>query len=201
MSKPIPLQFGTYYHIYNRGNNRQNLFLEERNFAFFLDKYWRYIPPVADTFAYCLLWNHYHFLVRIKTEEEQRAWWAAEQKRSPEHVLLKGPSQQFSNLFNGYAKAVNKVYGRTGCLFEHPFHRIEIHGEAYFSRLVTYIHLNPQHHGFVSDFRDWPYSSYPVLRSPARTLLMRDAVIEHFDSLDRFESAHRIVADPGAFTP
>lgn len=52
MSKPVTLQSGCFYHIYNRGNNRENLFLEERNYRHFLRLYARYIPPVADTYAY-----------------------------------------------------------------------------------------------------------------------------------------------------
>ena len=52
MSKPTPLEYDTYYHIYNRGNNRENIFFEEKNFAYFLDRYAAYIEPVADTYAY-----------------------------------------------------------------------------------------------------------------------------------------------------
>jgi len=68
VSKPIPLQPGKYYYIYNRGNNRENIFLEERNYPYFLRHYARHIEPVADTFVYCLLRNHFHFLVRIKDQ-------------------------------------------------------------------------------------------------------------------------------------
>ena len=56
-----PLQFGQYYHIYNRGNNRENLFAEQRNYPYFLKLYAKHILPVAKTFAYCLLPNHFHF--------------------------------------------------------------------------------------------------------------------------------------------
>jgi putative transposase len=68
MTSPTPLQPGQYYHIYNRGNNRENVFIEKRNYPYFLKLYARHIEPVADTYAYCLLRNHFHFLVRIKTE-------------------------------------------------------------------------------------------------------------------------------------
>jgi hypothetical protein len=71
MSKPIPLEYGHYYHVYNRGINRQNLFIEDRNFRYFLELYAKHITPIAHTFAYCLLYNHFHFLVRIKTIAEQ----------------------------------------------------------------------------------------------------------------------------------
>lgn len=59
------------YHVHNRGNNRENILVEERNYQHFLKLYAKYIEPVGDTYAYCLLGNHFHFLVRIKTMEEQ----------------------------------------------------------------------------------------------------------------------------------
>jgi hypothetical protein len=70
MSKPAPLQYGQYYHIYSRGTNGENIFVEERNYRHFLRLYTRYVSPVADTFAYCLLRNHFHLLGRIKTLDE-----------------------------------------------------------------------------------------------------------------------------------
>ncbi len=70
-----PLEFGQYYHIYNRGNNRENLFVEEREYPYCLRLYGKYILPVAQTFAYCLLPNQFHFLIRTYTEEEQEAYW------------------------------------------------------------------------------------------------------------------------------
>ncbi len=72
MHTVTPLTPGHYYHIYNRGNNKENLFLEERNYRYFLQLYIQHIFPIADTFAYCLLRNHFHLFVRVKTEEEFR---------------------------------------------------------------------------------------------------------------------------------
>ena len=81
MSTTIPLQYGEYYHIYNRGNNRQDIFIEERNYRYFLQLYTKHVVPVVDTFAYCLMRNHFHFLLQIKKPEQKN----------------KEPSQAFSN--------------------------------------------------------------------------------------------------------
>ena len=62
----IPFVSELHYHIYNRGTNRENVFVEERNYRHFLQLYAKHIQPVAETYAYCLLKNHFHFLVRIK---------------------------------------------------------------------------------------------------------------------------------------
>ena len=61
---------GRYYHIYNRGINSCNLFEENTNYEHFLRLYEKYIHPIADTYAWCLMKNHFHFLVRIKEERE-----------------------------------------------------------------------------------------------------------------------------------
>ncbi|MEM9776697.1 MAG: transposase, partial [Chloroflexota bacterium] len=72
MSKSKLLIPGYYYHIYNRGNNGENIFIEAKNYSYFLRLYIKHIELVAFTYAYCLLRNHFHFLVRVKTDEEQR---------------------------------------------------------------------------------------------------------------------------------
>ena len=62
--------------------------------------------------------------------------------------------------------------------------------EAYFTRLITYIHQNPQKHGFVKDFRDWKWSSYGALVAITPTRLQRDDVLDWFGGLSRFVEAH-----------
>ena len=68
MVSSSPLLYDTYYHIYNRGTNGENIFVQERNYEHFLKLYEKHILPVADTFAYCLLRNHFHISVRIKSK-------------------------------------------------------------------------------------------------------------------------------------
>jgi REP element-mobilizing transposase RayT len=118
-----PLQPGKYYHIYNRGNNRENLFHEERNYAYFLRLYAFHIEPIAETFAYCLLKNHFHLLIKVKDLPE---------------IQSRDFSQPFSNLFNAYTKSINKAYQRSGSLFQRPFGRILVTSDAYFKQLITY---------------------------------------------------------------
>lgn len=182
MSKPIPLLPGKFYHIFNRGNNRENIFLEERNYRHFMHLYAEHIEPVADTYAYSLLRNHFHLLVRIKDD--------AETLRVSETRRVPAVSQAFSNFFNAYTKAFNVAYNRTGSLFEHPFDRKEVTSEVYFVRLVIYIHLNPQKHGLVDDFRAWPYSSYNALVSTRPTRLKRDDVWSWFDGMEHIRKLH-----------
>ncbi len=69
-----PLEPGIFYHLYNRGNNRETLFRYDENYRYFLALYARYAEPAFDTYAYCLLPNHFHLLVRVRSESEQAQW-------------------------------------------------------------------------------------------------------------------------------
>ena len=190
---PIPLQYGLYYHIYNRGNNRENVFIGERNYRYFLQLYLKYIEPIAWTFAYCLLRNHFHLLVRIKDLTGDPPEFSTDND-SLGHlsglVTLPNPSRQFSHLFNAYTRTINHTYQRTGALFQRPFGRIPVTTDAYFARLIVYIHQNPQKHGFVEDFRDWPYSSYQTLLSDRPTHLQRETVLNWFDGPQSVAALH-----------
>jgi REP element-mobilizing transposase RayT len=174
-----PVTFGTFFHIYNRGNNRENIFVQPRNYAYFMDLWWKHTSLIAETWAYCLLRNHFHALVFISNRDEL-----------PDQNI-KEPSQYFSNFFNAYARGVNLATGRTGALFERPFKRIPVDSENYLIRLAVYIHQNPQKHKFIEDFRDWDYSSYPHLISNAPTRLQRDRMMDLFGSRDDFIRIHQ----------
>ena len=188
-----------YYHIYNRGNNRENLFIEKRNFSYFLSLYVKYIEPIADTYAYCLMKNHFHLLVRIKSEDEYQASQEQASRVLETREVLKpkkfNPSQSFGNLFNAYAKAINKGYERTGSLFEERFGRIPVTNDAYFTTLIFYIHYNPQKHGFVDDFRNWEWSSYQALIGAGETRLKRNEVLAMFNGQNRFKEFHQGMVD------
>ena len=209
MTSPTPLLYNTYYHIYNRGVNGENIYLEERNYELFLKLYEKHLLRVTDLFAYCMLTNHFHVSLRVKSEEEiieykktldketlrvsstnnrqgrqgSLANEEASRARKPLGSDKLGPqyaSDQFSNFFNAYAKTINKAYGRTGSLFQHPFGRVPITSDRQFWNVIAYIHQNPQKHKFVKDFRDWKYSSYGIILSDVKTSVNRSKVMEWF---------------------
>jgi hypothetical protein len=192
-----PLAYNTFYHIYNRGINGENIFEEERNYTYFLQLYSKHVRPIADTYAYCLLRNHFHFMIRTKSEAEQEEWWA--RNKVPEETRAvftpMSPSFQFRIFFNAYAKAFNKAYKRTGGLFENPFKRIVVDKYGYYIWLIIYLHRNPQKHGFVTDFREWKYSSYKAILSRSPTHIQRQTVLDWFGGRDAFLDAHKLDVD------
>lgn len=179
------------YHIYNRGINGENIFKEEKNYLYFLQRYAHHITPIADTYAYCLLKNHFHIALKIRSLEEIKVFY---KNKFPEKISIppisRIISQQFASLFNGYAQAINKSYNRTGGLFEEPFRRILINNQSYLAELIFYIHNNPEKHGFVKDFRDYPHSSYHSLLHTAQTKLKREEVLSLFGGREKFEEFH-----------
>lgn len=196
MSKSNILVPGHYYHIYNKGNNGENIFIEPRNYTYFLKLYAKHIEPVAFTFAYCLLRNHFHFLIRIKTDEEQQAFHETSEVLETSEVFNpRNPHQAHSNLYNAYAKSINKSYGRTGSLFANRFKRKHVNSDAYFLNLVAYIHQNPQQHQFVDDFQQWKWSSYDGLLSDGNTKLKRNQVLDWFGNKSQFIDFHQNPVD------
>jgi putative transposase len=187
---PIPIKNGKYYHIYNRGNNGIDLFYETENYYHFLRLYEKYIDPVAETFAWCLMKNHFHILVYIKETDDIDV--TKLKYSSTEKPKTVNASKQFSNLFNAYTLAMNKRYNRTGSLFEKNFKRKVVISENYFQKLIFYIHNNPVHHRFTEHIVEYPWTSYGTIISTKQTKLQRNRVIESFNDLGNFKYYHSI---------
>ena len=176
-----PLESSFYYHFYNRGNNKENIFIEEDNYSYFLKLLVKYLLPIANIYSFCLLPNHFHLIIRIK-----------EDTFLPEKIK-KGKTaihQPFSNLFNAYTKAFNKKYNRTGSLFQKHPKRILIKNEIYLRNLIIYVNTNPTHHK-VANFSEYKFSSYQALISSKPTLLNRNEVIKLFENLENFKYVHK----------
>jgi putative transposase len=185
MSRVEHLERGKYYHIYNRGIDGCDIFRQSENFEYFLRLYEKHIEPIADTYAWVLMKNHFHFLVQIKdlpVKPDLPGFY------NPEG--LKPPHQYFSNLFNAYTKAFNKRFKRTGSLFEKNFHRKRINNMKYLKNVLVYIHQNPVQHKIRERASDYPWSSYQTCISVKHTRLKRDTVVGWFDNIGNFQYYH-----------
>ncbi len=161
------------YHVFNRTNNKEKLFLSDENHRFFLKKYSYYLSPFSETIVWCLLSNHFHFLIKIKSEELIKTDLQSRTEESlsaTEKGFLKGDinlseliESAFKRFFQSYALAFNKVHKRKGNLFYKPFKRLEVIDESHFTQVIIYIHTNPVKHGFTRDFSTWKWSSYQTI--------------------------------------
>ncbi len=208
------LEYGKFYHIYNKGVGSLNIFRTNDNYLHFLNLYDAYINPVANTFAWCLMPNHFHFLVRIKDEDEigylnpdnktakdaDKKWQTFfPDKNYEEHKItdLKKPVpyRLFGHLFDAYAKAYNKSCKRNGNLFEKSFNRKLVDNERYMKELVRYINNNPVKHGFVEHTIEYPWTSYLSVLSDKVTKLEREQVLLWFDDKENFKYCHKSTDD------
>jgi putative transposase len=204
----IPLEPDKMYHIYNHANGNDNLFYSEDNYLYFLKRYAELLAPILDTYAYCLMPNHFHCLIKIKSEKEIFDFLRTNEKiaddvgfnefkemkielpNHPENIFSIHLSKQFANFFSAYTQALNKQLNRKGNLFIQSFHRKEIEDEMQAKENVLYIHCNPVHHKFTNTIDAWKFSSYKAHLSDKPTMIKREQVINLFDTKDNFIFCH-----------
>ncbi len=164
--RSIELCADEYYHLYNRGNNRERTFYERENYGFFLRRLRKYIVPILDVVAYCLMPTHYHLLVLLKEAD------------------LSHRMQLFSI---SYTKAMNKRYDRVGALFQGAFQAKHVDENNYLVHLSRYIHLNPVMAGLVERPEDWEFSSYrEYIGLRGGTLPKPEIVLSQFPSPEAY---------------
>lgn len=142
-----------YYHIYNRGGNHKDLFLESNDYYYFLSLFKRYLSDEAEfdssgrpfvkfdnqveLVAFCLMPNHFHILCYLM---------------EPDGII-----HLMRSVMTAYTMYFNKKYKNTGKLCESAFLASRIDTEMYLWQVSRYIHLNPIDAGF--DFKTYNYSS------------------------------------------
>lgn len=169
MPRP-PYLPGHYYHLYNRGAHQFSIFKEPENYLFVLRKIKHYLVALElSMIVYCLMPNHYHFLVR--QDGEQHAGLL------PQRVS------------NSYTKAYNKRYDHSGTLFESNYRVKPVESDAHLLHLCRYIHGNPVKDGLVANPADWPYSNYQEwIGQRDGTLCDPEFVRQHFTSPVEYRS-------------
>ncbi|MGH7197401.1 MAG: transposase [Candidatus Omnitrophota bacterium] len=148
MPRKLRLQFeGACHHVFNRGANKQTIFLDDQDRHTFL----RMIEGVASRyqlrfFAYCLMGNHFHLF--LQTQERNL-------------------DKSMQSLQGRYAQYVNLRYGRVGCLFQGRYQNRLVDKDSYSLTLVQYIHRNPIDSGLTTALDQYPWSSYPIYTKKA----------------------------------
>lgn len=151
---------GEFYHVYNRGNNRQVIFFSERNYLFFLQKAREQLLPFSEIVAYCLMPNHFHFLLRANEDGlKKRSSFGGKQ--------MQELAYRIGILLSSYSQAINKQNKTTGSLFQQKTKAKILYETnngariSYFEQCFHYIHQNPVVAKMVKDPIGWPFSSYP----------------------------------------
>jgi len=177
----IPFYPDKFYHLYSHSNGKDNLFINIENYNYFLKKYFIFLSGIFDTFAYCLMPNHFHFLVKTKSPTD-----IGLSDKIDLDKFSKMVSQEVGNWLNSYTKSYNKKYSRRGSLFTQSIRRKEVNSIEYLRQLTIYIHQNPVKDGFAKNIENWVHSSYNTIISSDSTLLNKNIVIDWFDDKENF---------------
>ena len=163
MARPLRVEYpGAYYHVINRGNNQEKIFLNDRDKQKFLE----YLGKANERFSviihtYCLMSNHFHLLLQTPEPNLSRA-------------------MQWINV--SYATYFNRKRGRCGHLFQGRFKAILIDADGYLKHLSRYIHVNPVRAKIVSTPSKYQWSSYSAYIGKEKTpqFLKTDWLLSHF---------------------
>ncbi|MBI2326710.1 transposase [Candidatus Curtissbacteria bacterium] len=196
-NRKIVFANGEYYHLFNRGVERRPVFTNRREFSRAVDlinfyhfhkpplRYSKYLALNEDQkpiflsnlteiaviiVAFCLMGNHFHFLVK--------------------QVKESGVSKFMANFMNSYTKYFNTKYQRVGPLFQGAFKAVHIESDEQLLHLSRYIHLNPVM-GFkikADDLKDYEWSSYPSYTgSTDVSFVDSDIIMDFFKRPDKYQ--------------
>lgn len=200
----VLMQSDSIFHVYNRSNGFELLFKEEFGREFFINNMKRYILPIAYIYAYCLMKNHFHLLLKIKPEEivyrlKLRHYLKSHNLETMDVFHSKNLQLQsnekfiskvFSNMFNSYSKSFNIYFDRHGNLFERPFHRKIVNDDNYFKFLFFYIHENPIRGNLNKNFNDSSWTSYNDFVNNSSKILDVETVFRFFSGRNEFIEYH-----------
>jgi len=151
------------YHIYNQGNNKQNIFDSKEDYIIFMNEIRALLLPHCEIVAYCLMPNHFHLMVYTDTRNLEQVKQGV--------VMIDPLSNGIRKLLSGYARIYNKKYERSGSLFRQKTKsKLLTTGTVvtgspleltdYTEICFHYIHQNPFKAGLVNKLENWEYSSF-----------------------------------------
>lgn len=168
-----PFETEEFYHIYNSAVGKEKLFTSSDNYRFFLDRFHFYTREVLSVYSFCLIRNHFHFLVKVHESVDHRS-----------------VSEQLRKFLISYSKAFNKEQHRRGSLFNKHLKRVKIDNDEQLIWTLYYIHRNPVHHKLTSNYKGFKWSSYQIFLADKSTKLMRDEVLDLFSGVNEFVKFH-----------
>jgi len=131
------------YHLFNRGNQRQPIFFQERNYYFFLEKIKKTFVNDIDLLAYCLMPNHFHLLAITSDAFDPSSF-----------------SSRLKTMLSSYTQALQKQQHFVGSLFQQNTKKKELPDFQDAFNCFQYIHQNPLKAKLVKQMEHWPHSSF-----------------------------------------
>lgn len=188
----VPLITGEIYHIFNRGNEKRDIFIQPRDYKrcqrtiyyyqfqgpkpkfsnFGLFNLQSFNPSLQDKLVnihcYCLMPNHFHFLMQQLKDN--------------------GISIFLSQFSNSYTKYFNTKYTRVGSLFQGTFKSVLVESDEQFIHLSRYIHINPVVSTLVKSLDRYPWSSYEEYMDGKENICSTEEIMNFFQSKEKYKS-------------
>ncbi len=134
----------TFYHIYNRGNRKQKIFLQTQDYERFVSLMQRFLTTNKYgllIYSYCLMPNHYHLLVNSGSYPMEITYF-------------------MHRFMTSYVMYFNKKYDYVGRLFQSSYKVKSIQSQKHFNKTVNYLSQNPVKAGLVQNAEDYKWSEY-----------------------------------------
>jgi putative transposase len=186
----MTLQEGHIYHVFNRGNNKQTIFFDRENYLHFLNGIQKYVQPHCDILAWCLMPNHFHFLIHANLQSVKIIEDGSFKRQQS--------SQSIKQLLSSYTKAINKRNNWTGSLFQQKTKAVCVSdaNQDYTNIAFHYIHQNPMRSQLVERMEDWEFSSFQDYLKMRNGALCNEKLAEKLLDIDLstlYDSSYRAV--------
>lgn len=198
-----PFVPNNYYHLVFKSIDGILLFQQDGDYKVFLDRFWQFTNCVFDNWAYCLLSNHAHFIIKIKPiETVTKSIHKTElpkQTVAMKKLLLTPESEaifdevierQVNSFMVSFANYTKNKYRRHGGLFQKPFKRIRIDTDGWLQTAIIYVHLNSFKHKVFSDYTLYSHNSYSLCVKNCSDYIVSEEVLHFFGGVDKFILLH-----------
>lgn len=189
--RDVPLVNGEIYHLFNRGNEKHDIFIQPRdyrrfkrtlyyyqfqgpkpkfsNFGLFNLQFFNPTPEnrLVKVFCYCLMPNHFHLLVQQLKDN--------------------GISTFLSQISNSHTKYINTKYNRVGSLLQGTFKSVLVENDEQFTHISRYIHINPKVAGLVERLDQYPWSSYEEYMHSKGSICSTEEILNYFGSAEKYK--------------
>ncbi|MGI6718774.1 MAG: hypothetical protein ACOX4D_06490 [Bacteroidales bacterium] len=166
------------FHIYNQGNNGEMIFHDRQDRQKFINEIKHYLEPVAYVYCHALLFNHFHFVIKIKSPSKilklietdkdvaKFAQKFIEAGKSKAYIAARIVSEKLRIFFSKYASYFNIKYDRSGSLFRKNYKRRRITSPVYLRNCIIYVNTNVTHHNPRISYKDYEWCSYNDFLNP-----------------------------------
>jgi putative transposase len=198
-----PFAAGNHYHLVFKSIDGVLLFRDENDYAIFLERFQQFTAIAFDNWAYCLLNNHAHFIIKVKSLEnivktifktDQSKQTVAMKKLLASlddlEILDTMIERQVNSFMVSYANYTKNKYHHDGGLFQKPFKRIAIDTDAYLQLAIIYVHANMVKHKIFDKYKEYLHSSYAAIITNNNLYCVSVAVIQFFGGIEKFTLLH-----------